>query len=1358
MGEIATEKRPSWAKRILIGLAVLLLVIVLLIIGAVLWIGSSSGRTFVESTVEDMEFAGQRIALDGLDGSVLGEFTIDRMQLSGRDGVWLVAQGISVDWNPRAILDKTVDVDLLRVADLDVLAQPVLIPGEQSESEPRMNRFDIDGIDLPDVDVAEAVLGLGVNLRASGDLEHGPTGGSARIDATSDQGDVVDTDLAWSERLVLSGEADVEGPAGGLIANLMRLNPGQGMSADVSTQGGETTVLADIDGQDFATATVLRGQSSVSVAGRLQPIRLPLLDTVAPILGGETQFDVTYPLDTDARLLVDLSSPETKITAEGTKAGSVIAIDTLTLDVSNPLTAFDLDGYALERLRATGSARYDLETQAVSFDGQVDATGLRYADYAVTRLSGPAKLSFSEGRATFDTNFRGEARGATALANGARLIAVGTADLGAQTVALSRADIMVPGLSVQGKGNAAYGEAKRGSFDGGYDINTKVFRDGPSARLQGKADLSLSEDGLRGQTSGRATQLEGFASAVEPLLGEGVDYRASFRPEGDVIRVPSFTASNALFRASGNAVWQNGRIRADVDYSADRYSFAALDARGIKGRAVVTGPPAQIGFETVTDIQTVDAGALTLTSANVRADGSFSDGVILADVVARGDSVQGPVTTDFSVKTSVDGWELTGLNGTLGELQAEGTLSGFGGDIAALRADLAVSGRSPLVPAESIEAKVLISDARVDVDATLLGVAAGPLTDGTVKLKAVGPREAVAFDMSLDGKTLLNELDKRVKFRAEGTADLEEPGLSIAAPFTLDVDRQNIAGTLRAERGEDGWGGTMHAKGLGGAMNFALVPSADGRITFDADSLTAEQIMTLLGRPVAGGTVSGAGAFQLLADRIEGTAELLLNDLINPGSDAEPVSAIVTVALQNEQLRAEMRANEGNLDGGITLSGPVDTLPSAPFMVWPPATPLSGTADLDGNIGALAELVLPPQTDVRGRLDADLDFTVPPDVDRVQGTIALSEGVFEQGVLGVKLNSIGLDARIAGRTLTVSRFDARGSKNGTLSGSGQIGLATGEGSVDIRSQKLRIVDRREGHATVSGTLSLSRANDLLTLAGDLDVTDAEFNIARLPKPGLPTLEVRFPGEDDEEEEPSRFANQTTSMDLRIRSDAGIELTGRGLDARGNLDARITGPFNAPQISGEASIARGRFDFLSKRFVFRDSRIDLQTDVLQSRLSVEAVRETSDLTALVRIKGTVERPEIDLTAEPTLPEDEVLSRILFGRSPTQLSTIETARLAAALAQLSGGGGFDLLGSLENAIGLDTLDIGTNDTGKAQLTTGKYLSDDVYLEVRSSVEGTPGVAVEWQARRNVTVEAETVPGESQSVSVQWKKDFD
>ena len=134
------------------------------------------------------------------------------------------------------------------------------------------------------------------------------------------------------------------------------------------------------------------------------------------------------------------------------------------------------------------------------------------------------------------------------------------------------------------------------------------------------------------------------------------------------------------------------------------------------------------------------------------------------------------------------------------------------------------------------------------------------------------------------------------------------------------------------------------------------------------------------------------------------------------------------------------------------------------------------------------------------------------------------------------------------------------------------------------------------------------------------------------------------------------------------------------------------------------------------------------------------------------------PEITLSSSPSLPDDEILSRVLFGRSPSELSPLQAAQLAGAAAQLAGGDAFNLVGQLQAATGLDRLDIGLDEAGGALLSTGKYLADDIYLEIESGVTGAPGVTLEWTPLENVAVDAEIDPELGPKLAIQWKRDFD
>lgn len=1344
----------GWPKRI--GFAVLSLIAALIIvaIGVILWLQSEGGREFVEARIERMEFVGQSIELDGLNGSVLGAFEIDRITLKGRDGPWLVAQDVRVDWSPRALLSKRLNVDNVRIGDLDILQKPILVPGDAG-GDPAVTVFNIQGIDLPDVSVAEPVVGQAINLSASGRLLHGPDGGAALISARSDQGDAVETDLNWSPLLVLSGEADIDGAPGGLIAKLLRLNPDQRVNANVTTQGSQTGVRAKIDGSDFADLTIERGQLTASIVGSIEPSRLPLLDRLDPYLGGMAQFDAVLPLDEGAPASLTLRTSRVSLEATGERRDRSIVLDRVMLNSTDPLQPLELGGIAIGRIIAEGRG---VIGSAYEFNGTIEGTALQYKDYQIDQLSGPVILTFSDGVIGFDTALLGTASKSTAArANGAKLMAKGQIDLASQSIALSQADINVPGLAVRGQGGIGYGPRKTTDFSGRYDINTAIFRDGPSAKLTGRAKITQTANGPVVDLSGQARTIKNIASPAMVLIENGVDYTARVRFEQGRVVVPRFTAKNDGLTASGSGRWQDGQISSDINYKVEQYVFAALNAEDVTGTAVLSGPPSALNFQTDLTISTLKTGALIMSDASVAAKGTSVNRVTSLSGTLAADSPQGRVETQANIKLVDGGWVITGLDGSLGTLNAAGELSGFGGDIAAIRADLILSGTTDLIAAEVIEAKVLLGDSQVDVDATLSGVTYAPLEKATVRILAKGPRDAVTYQIDADGMTVIQDLERPLTARVNGLVDLSEGALATRADFDVSISDLAVIGTATAQASEAGWSGALNAKGLGGAFTFAINPSEGGALAFNLDRLSVAQLARLLVRPATEGTVSGDGRFAIIANHVEGAAQISLDDLRSPISDSEPITIAMDLTLVQEQLNLTMGATEGGLSGQAQIAGAVETKTRAPFLTYPPAVPLMGSADLRGEIGPIVELFLPPRTNVAGEIETDLRFTIPTTPAGLVGRVVLSKGIFEQGTLGLELVDIAVVVELAGETITVPRLSARGRNGGTLEGSGRMGLGEGTGTVDIQAEKLRVLSRHEGQAEVSGTLDVSRTEALLRLGGTLRVTDADLNIARLPKPGLPTLEVDF-GEQDAEEETRSFASSATEIDVRIISDGRINVRGRGLNAAMNLNAAVQGPFDAPVVTGQMSVERGRFDFLGKRFEFRESSVTLDEDILQSRLALEAVRKTPDLTAVVAIGGTLERPEITLTSEPNLPEDEVLSRILFGRSPTQLTAIETARLAAAISQLSGGSGFDLFGTLENAIGLDTLEIGQNDTGQTQLTTGKYLSDDVYLEVRTAAEGTPGLAVEWQVRDNISLEAETLPNERQRLSVQWKTDFD
>ena len=162
-----------------------------------------------------------------------------------------------------------------------------------------------------------------------------------------------------------------------------------------------------------------------------------------------------------------------------------------------------------------------------------------------------------------------------------------------------------------------------------------------------------------------------------------------------------------------------------------------------------------------------------------------------------------------------------------------------------------------------------------------------------------------------------------------------------------------------------------------------------------------------------------------------------------------------------------------------------------------------------------------------------------------------------------------------------------------------------------------------------------------------------------------------------------------------------------------------------------------------------------------RFEVVAEHKGSDIIARIRLTGTPASLKLTLDSTPPLPSDEILSRILFGRSVTQISPVQALQLAAAVKALAGGSSiFDVMDRTRQFLGVDQLDIKTSgDTkGDAALSMGKYLRDDVYLEVEQGLGKESGkVSVEMELTPNITIETEAGADAQGGVGFNWKWDY-
>jgi translocation and assembly module TamB len=198
------------------------------------------------------------------------------------------------------------------------------------------------------------------------------------------------------------------------------------------------------------------------------------------------------------------------------------------------------------------------------------------------------------------------------------------------------------------------------------------------------------------------------------------------------------------------------------------------------------------------------------------------------------------------------------------------------------------------------------------------------------------------------------------------------------------------------------------------------------------------------------------------------------------------------------------------------------------------------------------------------------------------------------------------------------------------------------------------------------------------------------------------------------------------------------------------------------VSGTVDLIRGTLGFAGRSFELREGRVRFNGGTASDAVvALRASEEIEDVDVTVNVAGSATDPRITFSSSPGLPQDEILSRILFGSSVGNLSAIQAVQLAASFNSLRGsGGGLNPLGKLRAASGFDRLRIlGPDDAADrgTALAAGKYLTDDIYLEVVTDARGFTATQLEVALSRSLSVLSQAGGSGRTNVNVRYRKTY-
>lgn len=665
--------------------------------------------------------------------------------------------------------------------------------------------------------------------------------------------------------------------------------------------------------------------------------------------------------------------------------------------------------------------------------------------------------------------------------------------------------------------------------------------------------------------------------------------------------------------------------------------------------------------------------------------------------------------------------------------------------------------------------------------------------DGVRRLDVTGTGRDLAFgqaqvDGALTGETRLaltgTEQDGIFSIQ---TARIENPRLTGTAtgqvgPGATDLEAQITASDLRFLG--SGFGGSVQAQGQ------LVDDGAQRRITATG---TANGLR--IGQPRVDPVLAGQTSFDLAATQNDAGLSvqrlLVSNPQISVEGSGNPGSGInLNARLANLGLIVPEFPGPATVAGALREQGEtfvMDLNATAPGNI---ALRIAGSAARDGSTvdlaitgsadAALTNTALRTRS-LAGPLTIDLRLAGPIGLQSLGGQVRLTGGQISDPGLGVRLQQIDLTAAFQNGQVRVDGGGAFAA-GGRITVAGPVNLDGGALDIAINLDNAVLRDPNLYEMRVNGAISLSGTlAEGPLLSGRIILEETEI---RIPSTGLGGAraipDIRHVGSQRPPVRASRAraglegypspaasaaglagppatpAANPPRLDLIIEAPNRVFVRGRGVDAELGGGFRIQGTVRNVVPIGNLELIRGRVDLLGNRFNLTEGLIELQGSMSPViRLVAETTRDS--ITTRIIIDGEISEPEITFESSPELPQEEVLSQLLFGRGLDSITPLQAAQLANAIAVLAGRGGEGIIGNLRDSAGLDDLDLTTDEDGNIELRAGRYISENVYTDVAVGEGGRSTINLNLDITQSLRARGSVGSDGSSSIGVYFERDY-
>ena len=777
----------------------------------------------------------------------------------------------------------------------------------------------------------------------------------------------------------------------------------------------------------------------------------------------------------------------------------------------------------------------------------------------------------------------------------------------------------------------------------------------------GRANLS----GRIAWSPGESWSVGGRAAGINP---------AALRPD-----LPG--SINFTFGASGNGFDARGDLTA---------SFAGLSGklRGVaaRGSGTVTRTGHTFGFSHV---------RVGLGTTNLALDGRVDDRLDLRFELA---------TEDLSVLAA----------GARGELKASGTVSGSLADpqivAAAHGGDFEYQG----VKLEALDAEINFNpqatQAESKIDARLRKLSYRGRTLDTMVFMLDGPPGGYQAQLALTAEGLAagaraHGTYEHGLFRGQLTAlavsGTEQLRLSLQRPVDLTVAADHLKLDWMCLTGTPGstcadgewtpaaWSTTVMSQELPlTTLTAGMTPAVEYVGTVSA-------LMRLSGS----GGAAVQGTLQARLANAEVDHRLASHRIEHTRIGSGTITATASPALLSVQLTlgdAEAGSIQGKLD--VHRTGERGAIASWQDM------PVEGELHARTSDLGLVSLYFPDIDRAAGTLAANLQLNGTVGAPRFSGSLKVDNGELDVYQVNLGLRRIGIDARLGDGGLDFSGAASAGAGEVAAKGHLEWRNLLPYGKFHLQGSNLRVADVPEAQIDASPDLDFLVNGHRIEVSGKVAVPYAKIQPKDITNAVRASPDEVIVG--SEVEDPNKRFEVVSTITLSLGEKVNLDAMGLAARLTGSVTVR-SGYEAITRGTGELAVTSGTYTAYARKLEIQRGRLIFTGGAIDDPgIDVVAQKKFPDVTAGVKVRGTLTQPRLSFFSDPPLPQSQVVSLILAGGSLQSAQNASNAALGQGAALLAA--------ELGTRVGLPDVSVETDPVAnETSLVLGHYLSPRLYV---------------------------------------------